>query len=73
MSDLPLSAEARRLLLAFDLFEAGLDMYRQTLRRRHPRADDAEIERRVDAWLLERPGAEFGDVAGPIRVRPLSP
>lgn len=71
MSDL--TPEARRMLIAFDLFEAGVDMYRQTLRRRHPDADDAEIERRLGEWLRERPGAEHGDVAGPIRVRPLPP
>lgn len=66
-----LTPRARRLRLAFDLFEAGVAMHRQTLRRRYPDADDAEIDRRLDAWLIERPGAEHGDVAGPIRVRPL--
>lgn len=66
-----LTPEARRLLLAFDLFEAGLDMHRQTLRRRYPEADEAEIERHIGLWLLDRPGAEHGDVSGPIRVRPL--
>lgn len=69
MSEVRLSDRARRLLLAFDLFEAGVDMHRQTLRRRYPNADEAEIERRLDAWLLERPGAEHGDVAGAVRVR----
>jgi len=71
MSDSTLSPRARRLRLALDLFDAGLAMHRQTLRRRHPDADDAEIERRISAWLIDRPGAEHGDVAGRIRVRPL--
>lgn len=68
-----LTPEARRLHIASDLFEAGVALHRQTLRRRHPDADEAEITRRLRAWLLERPGAEHGDVAGPIRVRPLPP
>ena len=55
---------AHKLRLAFDLFDAGLDMMRQTLRRRYPDESDAEIERRVDRWLHERPGAEDGDAPG---------
>lgn len=70
MSDL--EACARRLLVAFDLFEAGVDMHRQTLRRRHPDADDAEIERRLIMWVRERPGAEEGDAAGRVQLRRLS-
>lgn len=55
---------ARRLRLAFDLFDAGVDMMRQSLRRRFPDATDAEIQRRIDAWLHDRPGAEDGDASG---------
>jgi hypothetical protein len=55
---------AKKLRLALDLFDAGVDMMRQTLRRRFPEASDAEIERRIDAWLHERPGAEDGDAPG---------
>lgn len=53
-----------RLLATFDMFELGVDMMAANLRRRHPHASPDEIERLVDAWLLERPGAEEGDGPG---------
>jgi hypothetical protein len=56
--------------LTLDLFQAGLDVMRQNLRRSHPDADDDRIERLLRAWLLDRPGAESGDCAGrPIDVK----
>ncbi len=54
--------EALRATL--DLFDTGLDLMRQNLRRRYPEAGDDEIERRLGAWLADRPGAECGDCAG---------
>jgi Rv0078B-related antitoxin len=59
-----LAAAARRLRLAFDLYQTGEDMMRQRLRREHPDLSAAEIEALVMEWLLERPGAEFGDACG---------
>jgi Rv0078B-related antitoxin len=59
-----LDAAARRLRLALDLFEAGEELMRQQLRRKHPALTTAEIEARLLTWLLERPGAEFGDTTG---------
>jgi hypothetical protein len=53
-----------RLRRAFDLFEAGVELYRTRLRRVHPEWPDAQIEQAVGAWLRERPGAEHGDSAG---------
>lgn len=53
-----------RLLAAFDLFEFGVEMMAATLRRRHPEASAEQIERLLDAWLQERPGAEDGDAPG---------
>lgn len=53
-----------RLLATFDLFDLGVDMMAANLRRRHPDASPAEIERMLDDWLLERPGAEAGDGPG---------
>jgi hypothetical protein len=55
---------AARLRAALELFEAGVEMMRQTLRRNHPALNDLEIEARVRAWLSERPGATFGDAVG---------
>jgi hypothetical protein len=55
---------AARLRVALEMFETGVQMMRQNLRRNHPTLSDAEIEARVTAWLWERPGAEFGDAIG---------
>jgi hypothetical protein len=60
-------AEALRATL--DLYQTGVDLMRQNLRRRHPDATEQEVERLLGRWLLERPGAESGDSAG----RPINP
>jgi hypothetical protein len=62
--DPELEAAARRLRLAFDLYQTGEEMMRQRLRREHPNLSPAEIEALVVKWLVERPGAEFGDALG---------
>ena len=48
-----------RMEMLFDLYETSEAIMRQNLRRRYPRADDAEIERRLQAWLLERPDEQW--------------
>ncbi|MDJ0763305.1 MAG: hypothetical protein QNJ97_09980 [Myxococcota bacterium] len=55
-----------RLCLAFELFEAGLEIMRQNLKRRYPGCGVNEIERMLEEWLLERDGAPHGDVSGRI-------
>jgi len=50
----------KRLRSAFDLYAAALDIQRVNLRRRFPRADDAEVESRLRALLLDRPGPPTG-------------
>jgi hypothetical protein len=60
----PPSSAAASLQAALDLFETGLQLMRQNLRRRYPDADDEAIDRLVDEWLLDRPGAESGDCPG---------
>jgi hypothetical protein len=57
-------SEAFRTTL--DLFETGLVLMRQNLRRANPDATEEAIEELLTAWLHERPGAEHGD--GPGRV-----
>lgn len=57
-------AAAARLRAAIEMFEAGVEMMRQTLRRTNPGLDDDEVETRLRAWLAERPGAPFGDAVG---------
>lgn len=58
------SDEAARLRMALAMFEDGVALMRQNLRRAHPEASDEEIEQRLGAWLRERPGAEHGDGVG---------
>lgn len=61
-----LIAERFRTTLA--LFELGEAMLRQKLKRKYPKASEAEIEARVREWRERRPGAEQGDGVG----RPVS-
>ncbi len=56
------AADAFRTTL--DLFETGIDLMRQNLRRSEPGAGDEEIERLLHEWLRDRPGAESGDCPG---------
>ena len=59
---------AVRLRTAFDLFDAGVALKRQHLRRENPHLSSGEIEALVVAWLRARPGAEEGDAEGrPVR------
>jgi hypothetical protein len=52
-----------------DLFETGLELMRQNLRREHPDASEDEIDGRLQDWLQHRPGAEAGDCVGrPVDV-----
>ena len=47
-----------------DLFQTGVEVMRQNLRRRHPAATDEQVARLLQDWLRNRPGAESGDSAG---------
>ena len=59
---------ARRFKVTLELFEAGVAMMREKLRREHPEWADTAVEAAVAAWLRERPGAEHGDAVGrPVR------
>jgi hypothetical protein len=65
----PVSPVADALRATLELFETGVALMRQNLRRTHPNADDEEIEGLLGAWLHERPGATFGDCDGrPVDV-----
>lgn len=52
-----------------EMAEFGFRMRRAQLRRAHPGADDATIDRLMNEWLLDRPGAVGGDCSGPVTVR----
>jgi hypothetical protein len=58
------SSPADAFRITLDLFETGVELKRQNLRRSHPAADETEIDRLLQQWLLERPGAESGDCQG---------
>jgi hypothetical protein len=64
MTSRELESAAHKLRTVFELFEAGVEMMHQTLRRKHPRLDDDEIQKLVTKWLRHRPGAEYGDAVG---------
>ena len=55
---------ADRLALTMELYDFGVDVMAANLRRRYPGATADEIDRRLEAWLTERPGAEHGDGSG---------
>jgi hypothetical protein len=46
------------------MFEFGEQMQRARLRRQHSDASDDEIDAKVRAWMLVRPGAALGDGVG---------
>lgn len=56
-----MTALADRLRVALDLWETGVILRRQALRREHPELSAAQIEALVNRWLATRPGAEQGD------------
>ncbi len=56
------------LRTAFELHDFGVGVMRQNLRRQYPEARESEIDERLNDWLRERKGAEYGDAEG----RPVS-
>ena len=59
-----LRAAGRRLELALELHEIGVELKRQQLRRRHSGLTKEKVESLLDTWLRERPGAADGDATG---------
>jgi hypothetical protein len=60
------SSAADGFRTALDLFEIGVEVMCQNLRRAHPDASSQDIEERLLEWLHERPGAESGDCPGRV-------
>jgi hypothetical protein len=46
---------ADRLLATLEMWEDGMTIMRENLRRRMPEATEDEIEAALDAWLCDRP------------------
>lgn len=61
MDSLPVNERLRETV---ELFELGVRLMRENLRRQFPDAGDDDIEQRLRRWLHERPGAEEGDAVG---------
>ncbi len=57
-------ADAERLESALEMWDDGVCIMRENLRRRSPTASPEEIEASLDAWLITRSGAEHGDGEG---------
>lgn len=47
-----------------ELCELGEAMLREKLRQARPPLSEGEIDARIDAWFMHRPGAERGDAEG---------
>lgn len=47
--------EAARFRAALAMADLGVQLMRQTLRRRHPDVSEAEVDARLRRWLVERP------------------
>jgi hypothetical protein len=62
-----MSVEVERLRAALALFDDGIALMRQNLRRRHPDISEGHVERLLGEWLRRRPGAEHGDGVGTPR------
>jgi hypothetical protein len=60
----------QRLRITLDLHDLGVQMMRQNLHRRYPKAGAKEIEAKLLEWLRTRPGAEHGDGVGNPRELP---
>jgi hypothetical protein len=61
-----MSSASEAFQATLDLFETGVNLMRQNLRRAHPRAAEEEIDRLLRQWLAERPGAAHGDAVGRV-------
>jgi hypothetical protein len=55
---------SERFQATLDLFEMGLGLMRQNLRRGHPDSTDVDVDLRLRDWLQQRPGAHWGDCVG---------
>jgi Rv0078B-related antitoxin len=56
-----------KLRTALALFESGVALKRAQLRRQDASASEAQVSKRLAAWLRTRPGATYGDSAGEPR------
>lgn len=63
------STPQERLRIALDLADTGIELKRMQIRREHPEWDEKQVATAMQAWLLDRPGAPFGDYPGRPSLR----
>lgn len=61
------------VVVACQLLDLGLAIRRERHRREHPDATDEEVEAILRIWMLDRPGAPFGDAIGRPIAWPRTP
>lgn len=63
------AAQRARAEATFELLELGREMMRNTLRRRHPEADEEEIDGLFREWMASSPHPSEGT----LNIRRVSP
>ncbi len=71
MKDRQVAVYQARFRVALQLFDFAINAVRARLQRERPELANDEREKLVTDWIMERPGAETGDCAGPMRERKL--
>ena len=62
--------DAERLRLALAMQAEGATLMRENLRRKHPKATEAELDALLEKWLLDRPmDAPGREIRWPRRKR----
>jgi hypothetical protein len=59
-----ISASEERFEMAIELCELAESLLREKIRRTRPSLSPAEVEAEIDAWFMQRRGAEQGDAEG---------
>ena len=54
-----------RLEAALEMWDDGVQLKRESLRRADPAASEAELDARIGTWLAERAGDDHGDIQLP--------
>ncbi len=63
--DRPQLSIADKFRITCELRELGIEIMRQRFRRENPSASEADVDELLRRWIEDRPGARYGDVAGP--------
>jgi hypothetical protein len=64
MNSVPISAQKTGVEVVCELLEFAQDIRAERHRRENPHATEAEVAAVVRAWMMDRPGAPYGDAVG---------